>query len=232
MPATRDQLLAHFAVPRDPSTFFPTLLDDDRDGNYLDHYLGKPTPDWQGSFGFTVSFLKRFRFNNLFEYKAGNYTVHNLTDEFRKSHPTIGRNIPIASQYEAILLNPASTAEQRLAAADYFVRNLYGLSPVDGLNAMEKGDFIRWRELSLTYDIPASIISRFGVGNASITVAGRNIALFSGYSGIDPEVNAIGRRGNAGSAGALTIDDNFLDGTEAFGLPIPRQFVFTLRTSF
>jgi TonB-linked SusC/RagA family outer membrane protein len=232
LPATKAQLLAFFAVPRDPSTFFPTLLDDDKDGNYLDHYLGKPTPDWQGSFGLSVNFLKRFRFNNLFEYKAGNYTVHNLTDEFRKVHPTIGRNIPIASQYEAILLNPASTAEQRLAAADYFVRNLYGLSPFDGLNAMEKGDFIRWREVSLTYDLPQSLYSRFGLSSASISVSGRNIALFSGYSGIDPETNAIGRKGSSGSAGGSNLDDNFLDGTEAFGLPIPRQFVFVLRTGF
>ncbi len=232
VPATRAELLAFFAVVRDPATFFPALLDDDNDGNYLDHYLGKPTPDWQGSFGLTINFLKRFRFNNLFEYKAGNYTVHNLTDEFRKSHPTIGRNIPLAAQYETILLNPASTAEQRLAAADFWVRNLYGLTPTDGLHAMEKADFIRWRELSLTYDIPTSIISRFGIGNASISVAGRNLALFSGYTGIDPELNAVGRKGDTGSAGASNINDNFLDGTEAFGLPIPRQFVFTLRTGF
>jgi TonB-linked SusC/RagA family outer membrane protein len=232
MPATREQLLAFFAVPRDPATFFPTLLDDDGDGNFLDHYLGKPTPDWQGSFGLSVNFFKRFRLNNMFEYKTGQYTVHNLTDEFRKTHPTIGRNIAIAAEQEAILLNPASTAEQRLAAADFWNRNLAGLSPFDGLNAMEKADFIRWRELSLTYDIPAGIYSRFGIGNASITFAGRNIALFSGYSGIDPETNAIGRRGSSGSAGSSNLDDNFLDGTEAFGLPIPRQFVFTLRTGF
>jgi hypothetical protein len=56
--------------------------------------------------------------------------------------------------------------------------------------------------------------------------------LFSGYSGIDPETNAVGRKGDSGSSGAFNINDNFLDGTEAFGLPLPRQFVFTLRTSF
>jgi hypothetical protein len=177
MPATREQLLAHFAVPRDPGTFHPTLLDDDRDGNYLDHYLGKPAPDWQGSFGLTVNFYKRFRLNNLFEYKAGNYTVHNLTDEFRKSHATIGRNIPIASEYEAILLNPASTAEQRLAAEDYRVRNLAGLRH-DGLNAMEKADFIRWREVSLTYDVPQNF-SRGLASNMSITVAAQRCLVLS-----------------------------------------------------
>ena len=225
-PSTREQLLAFFATPRDPSTFFPAVVDEDGDGNILDHLLGKPTPDWQGSFGFAVNFMKRFRLNNMFEYKTGDYWVHNLTDEFRRFHATIGRNIEQAARLEAVLLNPASTAEQRLVAADEFIRKNYGLSPFDGLNAIEKADFIRWRELSLTYDIPNGIISRFGVSSASITFAGRNIALFSGYTGIDPETNALGR----GTGGGL--DTNFLDGTEAFGLPIPRQFVFTLRTGF
>jgi hypothetical protein len=225
-PETRDALLAYFAQPRDPGAFFPLVVDEDGDGNILDHYLGKPTPDWQGAFGLNVGFMKRFRLASLFEYKAGEYFVHNLTDEFRRFHAVIGRNTRRAAELEAIMINPASTADQRLAAADEWARKHYGLSPYDGLNAVEKADFIRWRELSLTYDIPQSLFSRFGVSNASLTVAGRNLALISGYSGIDPETNAIGR----GTGGGL--DTNFLTGTEAFGLPIPRQFVFTLRTGF
>ncbi|MDZ7363013.1 MAG: SusC/RagA family TonB-linked outer membrane protein [candidate division KSB1 bacterium] len=225
-PETREALLAYFSQPRDPGAFFPLVVDEDGDGNILDHYLGKPTPDWQGAFGLNLGFMKRFRLASLFEYKAGEYFVHNLTDEFRRFHAVIGRNTRRAAELEAILINPASTAEQRLAAADEWARKHAGLSPYDGLNAVEKADFIRWRELSLTYDIPQSIFSRFGVGSASITLAGRNLALFTGYSGIDPETNAIGR----GTGGGL--DTNFLTGTEAFGLPIPRQVVFTLRTGF
>lgn len=236
LPETRDALLAFFATPRDPGTFFPLVVkgDDNHDGitDVLDNYLGKPTPDWQGAFGFNLGFMKRFRLNNLFEYKAGNFYVHNLTDEFRRFHPVIGRNILRAAELEAVLVNPASTAEQRLAAADEWARNNAGLSPYDGLNAIEKADFIRWREVSLTYDMPRSIFSRFGVGNASITLAARNLLLISGYSGLDPELNAIGRGGSSGSVSGENIDDLFLDGTEAFGLPIPRQFVFTIRTSF
>jgi len=230
-PETRDALLAYFSQPRVPdiTVVRPLMVDEDGDRDLLDHYLGKPTPDWQGAFGLNVSFIKRFRLASLFEYKAGNFFVHNLTDEFRRFHASIGRNIRSAAELEAILVNPASSAEQRLAAANQWVRTHAGLSPYDGLNAVEKADFIRWRELSLTYDIPQGIFSRFGVNNASITVAGRNLALISGYSGLDPEVNAIGRGGV--STGA-PIDPNFLIGTEAFGLPIPRQFLFTLRTGF
>ena len=225
-PETREALLAYFGQARDPGAFFPLVVDEDGDGNILDHYLGKPTPDWQGAFGLNVGFMKRFRLASLFEYKAGEYFVHNLTDEFRRFHAVIGRNTRRAAELEAILINPASTADQRLAAADEWARKHAGLSPYDGLNAVEKADFIRWRELSLTYDIPQGIFSRFGVSNASLTVAGRNLVLISGYSGVDPETNAIGR----GTGGGL--DTNFLTGTEAFGLPIPRQFVFTLRTGF
>jgi len=230
-PETREALLAYFSQPRVPDITIvrPLVVNEDGDIDLLDHYLGKPTPDWQGAFGFNVSFLKRFRLASLLEYKAGNFYVHNLTDEFRRFHASIGRNLRSSAELEAILINPASTAEQRLAAADQWVRHSAGLSPYDGLNAIEKADFIRWRELSLTYEVPRNIVGWFGGDNASITVAGRNLALFSGYSGVDPEINAIGRGGV--STGA-TIDPFFLTGTEAFGLAIPRQIVFTLRTGF
>lgn len=223
---SREDLLAFFSEPRDPNKFRPVLLDEDGDGDLLDNFLGKPTPDWQGSFGLNVTFLKRFRLSSLFEYKAGNYYVNNLTDAFRKSHPFIGRNTPQAAATELVLLNPESTAEQRLEAANRWVREFLALAPYSGLNTIEKADFIRWRELSLAYDVPRYIAANFGVRTATITLAARNLALFTGYSGVDPETNAIGRGAQGG------INGSFLDSVEAFGLPIPRQIVFKLRVGF
>jgi TonB-linked SusC/RagA family outer membrane protein len=233
-PETREQLLEYFKEPRNPTAFRAVLVDEDGDGDLLDHYSGKPTPDWQGAFGANIGFLKRFRLASLFEYKAGNFTVTNLTDAFRKSHPSIGRNIPEAAALEAILLNPASSAEQRLDAALKWEKKFRALAPFAGLNQQEKGDFIRVREISLTYDIPNNVTSWFGVNNASFTIAGRNLALISGYSGIDPEQNWYGRGGGGNeTAGAQDrIDNNFLDSVEAFGLPLPREIVFRLRAGF
>ena len=170
--------------------------------------------------------MKRFRISSLFEYKAGNFYINNLTDAFRKSHPLIGRNVPEAAKTELILLNPNSTAEERLEAANRWVREFLALAPYSGLNTIEKADFVRWRELSITYDIPRTLAARFGVRTASLTFSGRNLALFTGYSGIDPETNAIGRSSGGG------VNANFLDGVEAFGFPIPRQFVASLRVGF
>jgi TonB-linked SusC/RagA family outer membrane protein len=225
------ELLAYFSVPRDPGAWAASrLMVLGADGKplrggqtYLEHYLGKPMPDWQGSFGLNVSFLKSFRLSSLFEYKAGNFYVHNLTDAFRRSHGTIGRNLRRPAELESIMLNPASTAEQRVAAAQEWVKTVASLSPYDGLNEIEEADFIRWREVSLTYDIPSEYAAWFGVANASVTFAGRNLAIWTKYSGIDPETNVY-------SAGAVTtFSNNFGIGIEAFGVPISRQYIFTLR---
>ena len=59
---------------------------------------------------------------------------------------------------------------------------------------LEDGAFIKLRDLSLTYSLPTELSSRFGVDAASLTLAGHNLALWSDYSGIDPEVNGYGNR--------------------------------------
>jgi hypothetical protein len=128
-----------------------------------------------------------------------------------------------SAELEAIMLNPASTAQQRLDAAQEWTQKLAALSPYDGLNEIEEIYMIRWRELSLTYDLPASLTGWAGVGNASVTLAGRNIALFTDYTGIDPETNVYS------SGGGGTFGNNFGLGIDAFGVPISRQYVFTLR---
>lgn len=61
------------------------------------------------------------------------------------------------------------------------------------------------------------------VGNASISFAGRNIALFTSYTGIDPETNVYSFGGGG------TFGNNFGIGIDAFGVPIARQYVFTLK---
>src|SRR5213596_1175690 len=89
---TEADLLAFFAVPRDLSSVSPKMVDEDGDGDFLDHYFGKSTPDWTGAFGLRATVFRNFELNSLFEYKTGNYTITNLTDAFRNSNAVIGRN--------------------------------------------------------------------------------------------------------------------------------------------
>jgi len=229
-PDTDAELLAYFAVPRSLNLLNPLLVDENGNGDRLDHYLGKSTPDWQGAFGMNATVLRNFELGAVFEYKFGNYTITNLTDAFRKSNPMIGRNLARAAQVEATMLNPASMAQERLAASRTWAYELKALSPYDGLNQNENGKFLRFRELSLTYNVPASYASRFGFSHMSITAAGRNLALWTPYTGIDPETNEYGRGGaNADLSG---IDQNFGQAIDAFGFALPRRVTFTVRLGF
>jgi TonB-linked SusC/RagA family outer membrane protein len=226
-PDTEAQALAFLATPRNPDVVNPIRYDEDGDGDYLDHYLGKPYPDWQGGLGGNLTLFKRWRIYSLFEYRGGDYTITDLTGAFRQASPTLGRNTPGAAKIEAALLNPASTPEQRLAAAKEWANTYKALSPYDGLNQNKNGDFVRWRELSVTYNAPLSMANRIGARDLSLTLSGRNLMLFTKYKGIDPEVNAIGPGANQGG-----VDTNFLDSVDAFNWPIPRRFQISARLSF
>ncbi|HET9986555.1 MAG TPA: SusC/RagA family TonB-linked outer membrane protein [Longimicrobiales bacterium] len=60
---------------------------------------------------------------------------------------------------------------------------------------IEDASFVKLREVSLTYDVPATLLRSAGLGGASslqITLSGRNLATFTGYKGFDPEVNNFG----------------------------------------
>jgi len=126
--------------------------------------------------------------------------------------------------------NPQNNGEVRLQALETWLNDLLALAPFSGLNTVEKADYLRWREASLTWRAPRSFAEQFRLRTLSFTFSGRNLALISGYGGLDPEINAIGRGGGDGDDAQL--DNNFLDGVEAFGLPLPRRFIFTVRAGF
>lgn len=226
-PDTEAVLLAFLANPLTAvEQIDPLAADDDNDKDRLDHYLGKPTPDFQGSFGGSMTLFRNWQVGTNFEYKAGRYTITDLTGAFRRSSPTNGGNTRARAEVEATLLNPASTPQQRLAAAKRYAYELRGLTPYDGLNQNFSGDFIRWRELSLTYNTPGSFGQRIGVSDLAFTLAAKNFALWTKYPGADPEVNVYGRSATGG------VDNNFGDAIDAFGFPLQRRFSFAVRAGF
>src|SRR2546425_6924895 len=154
---TDADLLAALGSPR--SLPNPKRVDENGDGNFLDHYQGKSTPDWAGSFGLNATILRNFELSSLFEYKFGNYTITNLTFAFRNANPILGRNSRKTAEVEATMFNPASTAQDRLQAVKEGT-TLKALTPYDGLNPNHNRKFLRWRELSLTYNVPTEWASR------------------------------------------------------------------------
>lgn len=226
IPDTEAQVLAFLATPRAITSLNPMLADDDNDGDRLDHYDGKPLPDFEGSFGGSLTFRENWKLGTNLEYRFGRYTISDLTGSFRKASPANGGNTRNRAVAEGILLNPASTAQQRLEAARMNWDHLYGLSPADGINQHYSGDFLRWRELSLTYLAPQRIAARAGASDMQVTLAARNFKLWTKYPGVDPEVNQVGRTTGGGT------DNNFAESIDAFGYPIPRTLSITFRLGY
>ncbi len=53
---------------------------------------------------------------------------------------------------------------------------------------VEKGDFIRLKNLTLGYTLPGTLLQRVGIANLRAYVSFQNLLTFTGYSGLDPEV--------------------------------------------
>jgi len=83
---------------------------------------------------------------------------------------------------------------------------------------VEDADFVRWREFRIGYDLPQNLWNTPVVA-ARVSVGVRNLALWTDYSGFDPEATVGG-----GS-------DNFTTGS-FFTQPQPRSFFGTLTLTF
>ena len=62
-------------------------------------------------------------------------------------------------------------------------------TPTTPAGYYEKADFVRFRELSFTYRVPERFLGAVRAHGASLSVGGRNLALWTGWRGVDPEMN-------------------------------------------
>jgi len=136
-------------------------------------FQGQPFPDHGGSVSSTITVFQRFHLYGLVDGRFGN-KLFNSTEQFRCGLTNCrGRNDPTAP-----------LAEQAAAVA-----NILGTQA----GYMEDADFVKFRELSLTYDAPANWATRIGASSLSFTIAGRNLATWTKYKGLDPELNEAGQ---------------------------------------
>ena len=167
-------------------------------------FLGYSIPKREVTFtnGFDL-FSRKLRIQALVDYKGGHY-LYNNTERFKCGD---------AANCRGRLDPSASLGEQARAVAAFAVpsaqRTLIGY--------MEKADFVRFRELSMTFTAPDLWASRLlRASGLSATVAARNLALFTDYTGMDPE----------SSYGQSDIPNDFLT------VPPPSYLSFRLNVRF
>jgi hypothetical protein len=83
---------------------------------------------------------------------------------------------------------------------------------------IQKADFIKLREIGLSYRLPESLVGKTFLSNVEIGVSARNFILWTPYEGIDPETNLMGA--------------NNAQGLDYFNMPNTQSYIANLKINF
>jgi TonB-dependent starch-binding outer membrane protein SusC len=181
----------------------------------LNKVIGDPNPSWLGSLLNEVTIGGKLRVRMLLDGVFGN-DIMNLS--------TRAQNAGIASnskEYERELLPygdprklPPTFNSRTQGIFEYWI---------------EDGSFVKLRELSASYTLSSAGIRRVFKDGVDVTVSGRNLAVWTKYSGYDPEITLFGTNaGGLGSAQTTAADR----GIDFGGYPIPRVWSVSARFTY
>jgi hypothetical protein len=80
--------------------------------------------------------------------------------------------------------------------------------------------YVRLKNLTLAYNVPAKIMARMKLSSARVYVSGVNLLTFTDYPGWDPEVNTDYRSGNVNQ------------GSDFYAAPQIKSWVFGINLGF
>jgi hypothetical protein len=144
-------------------------------------FLGNVLPGWEGTAGTTVNFLGNFTLYGQLDFRG---------DVLRYEGSAQFRDRQFRNSENWVLRDEVLTQEERLARYGPFVTEsgeTITFGNVAGAYA-EDARYVRLREVSLSWRVPAAIAQRFmRAQDASFSIAGRNLATWTPYSGLDPE---------------------------------------------
>jgi TonB-dependent SusC/RagA subfamily outer membrane receptor len=181
----------------------------------LNAIIGDPNPNWMGSLLNEFTIMRKVRVRALLDGVFGN-DIMNLS--------TRAQNAGIASnskEYERELLPygdprklPPGFNARTQGVFEYWV---------------EDGTFIKLRELSASYTLDIPAVRRVFREGVDLTLSGRNLFVWTDYSGYDPELNLFGTNaGGIGSVQTTAADRGFDFG----GYPIPRVWSISARFTY
>jgi TonB-linked SusC/RagA family outer membrane protein len=180
-----------------------------QEARYVEY--GTPMPKYQG--GFSSEFrYKAFTLRGNFSYVSGNkifnyfrrYVDHDLNEtQFNVMEPR--------DDY-SLWQKPGDIATKPLPQN---ARNSFDPST----RFIDDGSFLKIRNIALTYELPANLVSRAGLRSVLITLSADNVYTFTDFWGQDPEVS-------------ISPSPGFLPGYAEFKYPNNRQYLVSLNLRF
>jgi len=138
--------------------------------------IGNALPEFFGSWSNKFTY-KGFELDVVLQYSYGN-------DVFNASNTRIASFPGGNGNHSAVWLNRWT---QENSNSTQYAR-VPSLRPADYL--IEDGSFIRLQTVRLSFNLPSKITSALKIKSAKVYIAGNNLALFTDYTGYDPEVTS------------------------------------------
>jgi hypothetical protein len=204
----------------------------DEDGNLLldgglpyaagtapDYYHGTVQPDWTGGLGNTFTYGP-FRLYGLLDFRRGGViaSITNMWGDYTGIFPRTLRgrendwNDP-GLIVEGIDVNTGQANTVRVDSETYWHCIAYDCGQVIEDHIYD-ASYTKLRELSLGFEVPARIASRFNMSGISLSLSGRNLKTWTKVPNIDPEFsNQVGN----------------VQGMEFAALPNPRVWGLNVR---
>jgi hypothetical protein len=187
--------------------------------------LGNTQPDWFGAISNTITY-KGLSLSFLFDTRQGVQKYNqqgNFFAAFGLAPYTLNRDQTIVFEgvtadgspnTTPVFLGQGEGPDGEDYGAGYYRNTFRGSTE----NFVEDADWVRLRNLSLSYQLPAAVLENVFIRSANISLTGNNLWLSTPYSGFDPE-------GNQSSS-------NSDDGFGGFVYPSVRSFFVTLSLGF
>ncbi len=194
--------------------------------------LGDPNPDWIGAINTTLSY-KGFNFSFLFDHVQGGQVWNGTraalatigTAGFTGTETTApsdlkaydGSTITAGTKFRGSVENFGAGP---VALTQAWYQDIGGgFGTATGPQYFENGTRTRLREISLGYSLSgAAFRAKTKLQSIDFSVTGRNIVLWTKYSGIDPETNLEGPVNGRG--------------IDYFNNPSTRSYLFTIKINY
>lgn len=162
-------------------------------------YIGNPAPDFTFGVGNTFSF-KGFDINILVTGSYGN-EVLNYQRRWLENPRENTNLLKSALGYAQLeLIDPTGPNDYRnvqIVGGDPYMPRIGASSASSASNYrlsnrfVEDGSYVRVKNISIGYNLPKELYTKYGISNIKIYTNAQNLLTFTKYKGYDPEVGSI-----------------------------------------
>lgn len=141
-----------------------------------------PHPKFFGGINNTFTY-KNWALNIFMNYAGGHQLYNTARNLFSRSVPFVQNFAEVSDFWTPT--NPSNSIPRPSQGG-----NTTFLATRPSTRFLEDADFLRLKNVSISYDLPDSIIDNLKIDGARFTLSGVNLLTITGYSGLDPEASS------------------------------------------